>query len=422
MTTNRQLPPETIQINKLAFPAYTKLLSSTNIPVYLVHDDNCKVLKIEFVFDAGSRQQNTPFEAQATNALIAEGTSKLTAKEIAEKLDDYGSYLQNRFGADDSSVLLYCLPKHLERCLSIVYETFTDAIFPESELETLKRNSIQRLNINESKTSYLARRAFYQTVFGTDNCYGSFVNQEVIQNIPRETIGGFYAKHYKNGLKQVLVSGNINSETTNQLLSFCGNFKAASFGNHAVKIEGSNKTLVTVNKANSVQSAIRIGRSFISRSHPDYRRMQFVNLILGGYFGSRLMTNIREEKGLTYGIYSAVESYQDTGAFYVETEINNELRDLGIEEIGKEIEKMMLLPVPSDELETAKNYMLGSFVRSFDGPFSIAERVKILIDFNLTAEYYQEFIEIINAITPLEIQDLSAKYLQKKDLTTIIAG
>jgi predicted Zn-dependent peptidase len=145
-------------------------------------------------------------------------------------------------------------------------------------------------------------------------------------------------------------------------------------------------------------------------------------MALGGFFGSRLMKNIREEKGLTYGIYSAMESYLDAGSFYIETEINNELRDTGVTEILKEIADLRENPIGADELNLVKNYLLGSFLRSIDGPFSLADRYKMILDYGFTYDYYTEFVETIRAISAFEIQLLANQYLQEKDLTTIIVG
>jgi predicted Zn-dependent peptidase len=145
-------------------------------------------------------------------------------------------------------------------------------------------------------------------------------------------------------------------------------------------------------------------------------------MALGGFFGSRLMKNIREEKGLTYGIYSAVESYWDSGAFYVETEINNELRETGRVEILNEIANLRNDLLPDSELSLVKNYLLGSFLRSIDGPFAVADRYKMLIDYGFTYQYYQDFVDTIKGISASELCDLANTYLQEKDLSTVIVG
>jgi predicted Zn-dependent peptidase len=182
------------------------------------------------------------------------------------------------------------------------------------------------------------------------------------------------------------------------------------------------KETIYLEKENSVQSAIRIGKKLFNRNNPDFREMQLLNLILGGYFGSRLMKNIREEKGLTYGIYSAIESYPNDACWYIDTEINNDLCELGVEEIYKEVKLIRTVKICEDELRTAKNYLLGSFLRSIDGPFSLADRFKILKDYNLNYSYFYEYIEIIKKSTADNLIILANKYLNEETFTKVIVG
>jgi predicted Zn-dependent peptidase len=171
-----------------------------------------------------------------------------------------------------------------------------------------------------------------------------------------------------------------------------------------------------------VQNAIRIGRQLFNRKHPDFREMQLLNLVLGGYFGSRLMKNIREDKGLTYGIYSTIEAYPYDACWYIDTEMNNDLCEHGVIEIFKEIAKLRNELIGEKELNTAKNYLLGSFLRSIDGPFSLADRFKILKDFDLEYQYFYEFVQIIKKTTAERLMELAQKYFKEEDLTTVIVG
>jgi len=422
MSINRQIAPATLPVHGISFPFYEKHFSQNGIPVYIVQDSNCNVLKIEFVFNAGNRHQHQLGQAQATNSLITEGAGKFSANEISEKLDQFGSYLQGRNGVDDASLTLFCLPKHLNNCLSIVYDILNCPQYNDNELVIYKRNAIQKLTVNESRTSYLARRAFYETVFGDGNFYGKSINQNAINNISRETLLGFYESNYKPGIKSLFVSGNSQTETTKLLLDFLAPFKYSNTKSETIQIESGKGVRVIVDKPGAVQNTIRIGKNTINRNHKDFRKLQFLNLLLGGYFGSRLMKNIREEKGLTYGIYSTIETYKDASAFYIETEINKELTELGIKEILLDIENLKAIPIHQNELNTAKNYMLGTFLRSFDGPFSTTERLKTLLDYDLETNYYGEFVEIINTISPLELLELANTHFVTDEFVTIIAG
>ncbi|MFA6261286.1 MAG: pitrilysin family protein [Bacteroidia bacterium] len=419
---NRSIAPPSYPIGKIDYPAHHQFIASGGVPVYLVHDEHCAVLKLELVFNGGARFQDQPFQAQSTASMIPEGTTRFTASQIAEKLDYYGSYLQKRAGDDDSSFVLYCLPKFLEPCLNMIQEVLLNAVVPDNELDIFKKNSIQRQKISESRNGYLTRRAFNELVYGKQSIYGQTVYQQDIENISRETVMAFYESQYKTGIKYLLVSGFVNDKVQQQLDQFCSGFKHSISKLNPILSQQSTERYRHIQNENAVQSTIRIGKLIPGRKHSDYRKLQVMSLILGGYFGSRLMSSIREEQGLTYGIHSAVESNLEAGAFYIETDMNNELAANGIEAIFAEIQKLIETPVEADELNTAKNYYLGSFLRSLDGPFSIADRAKIIIDFGFESNYYEEFLEIINRVSALDIQQLAQTYLDRKDLITVVTG
>jgi predicted Zn-dependent peptidase len=217
------------------------------------------------------------------------------------------------------------------------------------------------------------------------------------------------------------LAGDVNDDVIEQVSQFSASFKPSQSDN-----KYRNETIIpegkSVKKEKSNQATLRVGRKIINRSHADYRKLQLVNLVLGGYFGSRLMKNIREDKGLTYGIYSVLESYLDDGCFYVEADVNNDKTHIAIEEIYKEINTLCVELVPEKELSTAKNYLLGSLLRSIDGPFTIVDRNRILLDYRFKSNYYDEFIEIINTTTAEEIRDLCNKYFKPENLVEIVCG
>ena len=419
---NRLIAPQNSIITSMNIIQGSTYTTRNNIPFHYIHVPSCDVLKIDFVFHAGMRNQLTNGVATATGSMLTEGTSKFTAKELADKLDAWGSYLQVKTSVDDAQLSLYCLPKFLPHVMAYVLAVLNDCCFPEKELDTYKTNALQRLSVNQQRNSFLNRRAFYSSIFGNQNAYGSAVNQEDYAAISRETVSSFYAKHIHSGIKYVMVSGGASEGVLSVLESFLSGREQSPTPAERIILGGSKPEKLFIENEHSVQSAIRIGRKLFGRKHPDFKKMQVLNLALGGYFGSRLMKNIREEKGLTYGIYSALESYWDGGAFYIETEINNDLRETGITEIHKEIANLRDKPIPNDELHLVKNYLLGSFMRSIDGPFSLADRYKMILDYGFTYDYYTDFVETVRSISALELQELANIYLLEDDLTTVIVG
>jgi predicted Zn-dependent peptidase len=276
--------------------------------------------------------------------------------------------------------------------------------------------------VNNQRNSFLASRAFYSSIFGTQNVYGGAVNQVDYENISRETVSGFYSQNIQGKVKYILLSGHVEPSSLGvleaRLQGLSGSFPPAG----TTHLSPQQPDTLFIENPTAVQSTLKMGREWVSRKHPDFTKLQVLNLALGGYFGSRLMRNIREEKGLTYGIYSSVESYLDTGVFYIETEINNDLRETGLSEIKHELAALRNKPIPEDELLLVKNYMLGSFLRGIDGPFSLMDRYKMIVDFGFEYDYFSKFVDTIKAVRASELQDLANQYLTEDSMTTVVAG
>jgi predicted Zn-dependent peptidase len=420
---NRSVAPGFYAIEKLVFPEYQKIEIKNEVFLYALKAGTQAVIRLDLIFDAGLVRQLQSAQANFTASMLSEGTPTKSAFAIAEALDYYGSYFQTRANADDAVATLYCLEKHLSQCLPLFMEALTESIFPEKELDIQKKNSLSKLSVNEKKNGYLCKKHYYKNIYGANHPYAAFSNAENIQAISRETLQQFYQNNYIQGLKYVMISGQF-SESSITLIST--HIKNSKFEPKQFQQPVLNSLLNPgkhfIEKSDSVQSALRIGKSSISRSDADFRKLQFLNLIFGGYFGSRLMKNIREDKGLTYGIYSVLEPNLYGASWYIDTDINTKNRTAGIEEIYKEIEIIKTQPIPSEEINTAKNYYLGSFLKSLDGPFSLADRLKIIIDNNLTDNYYPEFVSILNNTTAQDLQGLANKYFSTDDIVEVVVG
>jgi predicted Zn-dependent peptidase len=420
---NRSVAPGFYAIEKLVFPEYQKIEIKNEVFLYALKAGTQAVIRLDLIFDAGLVRQLQSAQANFTASMLSEGTPTKSAFAIAEALDYYGSYFQTRANADDAVATLYCLEKHLSQCLPLFMEALTESIFPEKELDIQKKNSLSKLSVNEKKNGYLCKKHYYKNIYGANHPYAAFSNAENIQAITRETLQQFYQNNYIQGLKYVMISGQF-SESSITLIST--HIKNSKFEPKQFQQPVLNSLLNPgkhfIEKSDSVQSALRIGKSSISRSDADFRKLQFLNLIFGGYFGSRLMKNIREDKGLTYGIYSVLEPNLYGASWYIDTDINTKNRTAGIEEIYKEIEIIKTQPIPSEEINTAKNYYLGSFLKSLDGPFSLADRLKIIIDNNLTDNYYPEFVSILNNTTAQDLQGLANKYFSTDDIVEVVVG
>jgi predicted Zn-dependent peptidase len=159
-----------------------------------------------------------------------------------------------------------------------------------------------------------------------------------------------------------------------------------------------------------------------TRKHPDFIPFTILNTVLGEYFGSRLMSNLREDKGYTYGVNSMVSEYQNIGYFLIATDVAAEHVDSALKEIRFEIEKLQTELIEQEELDLVKNYLLGQLLKSADGPYAMTDLYVHLQSFGLEVDYYNRYIHEINEITSEELQDCAKKYLNWDDLTIVTAG
>ena len=421
---NRNIAPafkliEKININK---PKIIKLHRS--IPVYVLNAGTEDVIRMEVVFNAGSKFSNFPLVATITNLMLNEGTKTRSSKVLAEQLDYYGAYLNLDSNRDFAETTLYTLEKHFEKTLDLFTDILVNSSFPDEELSVLLENKKQKFKIDEQKVKTLAIKKFNEVIFGKEHFYGRNVQLLDYDLITVQQLKDFYKRLYNKNNCKVIISGKITDEVLKRLENY---FNVNDFDNLNNSFIPQNITSSTdkkhfVEKAGAVQSSIRIGKPLINKHHKDYAGLQIINTILGGYFGSRLMSNLREDKGYTYGVGSIVASLVGTGYFSVVCEVGVNTTKSAIGEIYKEIERLIDKQVSNNELKRVRNYMLGEFVRLFDGPFAQAEALRSVIDFNLDEKYYENYLYILRNITTSEIQQLATKYLQPETMFEVVAG
>lgn len=392
--------------------------------IYYINAGSQDVFRIELLFDAGSWYQQKILVASSTSKLLAEGTSQYSAEELASKLDFYGAFLQSKSDRDFASVNLYTLNKHLEETLPVLKEILTDATYPENELKTYINREKQALITNEKKVSYLASTNFVELLFGEDHPYGRKATVENYNNLSRADILGFYQKHYQPLGCKIVLSGKIGEKQLQLVNKYFGGEDVGKIlsESHTYETNKSKDREHFIYKDDAIQSAIKIGRPIFTKDHEDYHKVSVVNTILGGYFGSRLMANIREDKGYTYGIGSGLASYLHSGYFVISTEVGAEVCSAALNEIYKELEILQNDLVGQEELDTVKNYMIGRFQSNTDGPFAWADAFTSINKHGLTYDYYRNFFKTVKEMTPEEVRSIAQKYLKKEDLIELVVG
>lgn len=391
------------------------------IDVYAINAGAEEVLSVEWVFFAGNWQEEQNLVAATTNFLLRNGTSSRTAFQINEHFEYYGSYLNRACYNETANITLHCLNKHIGELLPVVKELIMDSVFPQEELDIYKQNMKQRLKVNLKKSEFVAGRLIDVYLFGEKHPYGKYSSLEDFDALIKEDLIPYYKNYYQQGKLILFVAGRIPADMGSQLNKHFGDLPNNLRGlkGNTVMPETQKKWRIT-NDANGVQGSIRIARPFPNRHHPDFLKVQVLNALFGGFFGSRLMSNIREDKGYTYGIHSYLQNHLHESAWMVSTEAGKDVSEATIEEVYKEMKLLREELVGEEELLLVRNYLMGGILGDLVGPFQVIARWKNLVLNEQTSQYFYDSINTIRTISAEELQSLANKYLQPEEFYELV--
>jgi len=400
---------------------YKKFTLKNGIDVYTVEAGAEEVMSIEWVYYAGNWYEDKNLVAATTNLMLKNGTSSKTAFQVNEHFEYYGSYLNRACHSETATVTLHCLTKHIQELLPVVRELLTDSVFPEEELAISVQNMKQRLKVNLKKSDFVAGRLIDVYLYGDQHPYGRFSKEEDFDALTRDQLLDFYKKYYQQGKLVLFVAGRLPNNLEELLNENFGDLSNKPIAEKKYVInDAAEKKYRVVNDPNGVQGSIRIARPFISRHHPDYMKSQVLNTLFGGFFGSRLMDNIREDKGYTYGIHSYFQNHIHDAAWMISTEAGKDVSEATIAEVYKEMQILREELVEDDELLLVKNFLMGTVLGDLDGPFHIIARLKNIILNNLDENYFYQSIDTIKNISAKELQELANKYLKPEDFYELV--
>lgn len=419
---NRTAQPEFKQVEEINFVKAKKHTLANHIPVFEINAGEQNLVRIEFIFQNRGWDVQKPLLPGVTNAMLTEGTHSLSSAQIAAKIDYFGAFFQTEHNHDQSSLTLYTLNKYLGKTLPIIKEMLTGSIFPDKELAVLLRNQKQKLKIGLEKNAVLARRAFSEALFG-NSLYGYAAELADYDCVKRADLLAYHKQVYHPANCTVIMSGKIEKDTLHFIDELFGDWKNTSeVPPFNMNFESAGKKLHYIEKPDSLQSALRIGTPMVNRTHPDFIGLQILNTALGGYFGSRLMANIREDKGYTYGIGSGLASLQQAGYFFISTEVGVDVTAATLTEIEKEVNLLKTELIADEELALIKNYMMGSLLGSLENAFSHADKFKNIHFFGLGYDYYDNYIKTLKNIQPQQLKDLANKYWDYNSFYKIVVG
>lgn len=417
---NRNIAPTTTELNHLDLVLPERIELSDQVHLFWIKDVKNETVKLDMIWDAGTKYQNKPLVSAFTNALMLSGTDELSAHQISEQIDYYGGYLSHDLDKDNGGITLYGLSSKIESIFNVFSLALKKAIFPENEFNKLVDIRKNSYLVSQEKVNTQCQKIFNQHIFGEDTLYGQVAELEDFDAITLEDVKSFYSHYYLTPPTLFLV-GEVDDSFIEVLKKWAQQFQLKLPKVPAQRLHQTKKR-IEVEKEKAMQTAIRVGRLMFSKNHPDYFKFQIVNTIFGGYFGSRLMSNIREDKGYTYGIGSGMAVLEEAAYFFISTEVDKKHKENTITEIYNEMDRLKTELVDKEELNRVKNYMNGDFLRHSDGPFAMMESYKNIYFNQLSENYYSDFIFAVNDITPQQIKEIAQKYFDKNEMLEVLIG
>lgn len=413
--------PEITTPTRVDMPDAQLLTSANGVPIYLLPTNDFEVVRFSFVFRAGTSMQHRPFTASATANMLGEGSAKYSAQEIAERLDFYGSYFDVNIDRDYAYISFCSLSKFFAPTADVAREIVLYPTFGEHELEIYCSKRKQSLAIERKKVEMLSRELFAEALFGAEHPYGISSDEALYDDVRRDDLVALYRELYTAENCFVVCSGRIDEEVITTLRAIV---EALASGRRAEQRLPATQTTNVLRRdvEGALQSSIRVGRLLFPRTHPDFVGMQVVAAALGGYFGSRLMQNLREEHGYTYGVMAAMVNFDKEGYLAIATQVAREVREEALAEIYREIERMRHELLDDEELQMVKNMMIGEILRILDGPFGIADVTIENIMCGMDNRAMEQSVERILSITAEQIRELAERYLRREDLVEVVVG
>jgi len=371
--------------------------------------------------DPAERQGLTGFMA----GLLAEGTLTRSSKQIAEELQAIGGDLNTWAGLDAVFIQGSCLSNGLPVLIDLMADVTRRPIFPANEVDLAKANTLQSLQAQEAQPSFKANRAFNAAIFGNHPYAFISITPEVVQAATPEQLRAIHRARFQPGQSLLVLSGDVHEASTLKLI-------ASAFGDWKDSGEplkplpeapaASRHEFLLLPRPGSVQSTLRVGRPAIAATHADYVPMQVANVILGGSFDSRIVKNIREDKGYTYSPGARAAGMQRGGSYSVRADVRTEVTAASLMEVFYEMDRMGTTPVGSDELLRAKRFMGGTYLFQNQMLRALTGTLATYWVNGLKPEALAEFIPKVNAVSAEEVRRIGRTYFAAKDQTIVVVG
>lgn len=424
---DRSVQPKIESLREIKIPFPERFRLSNGIPITIVNAGHQDVIRFDVLFKAGTWCQSQKLQALFTNRMLREGTKEYSAKEIAETLDFYGAWLELSCGAEYSCITLFSLSRHFTKTLNILYSVITEPLFEEERLETVIEMNVQQFVINQDRVDFVAHRNLLNALLGNTHPYGRVTAKEDYLNITASLLKEYHNEHFHSENCTIFLSGNVTADIRKEVDAVFGK---EHFGREGGKPTECPKPVFSpatekrrfIKKNGALQSAVCMGMPTIKRTHPDYHRLRVLLTLFGGYFGSRLVSNIREDKGYTYYIDAEMLHYPFSDYMLIHSECDNQYVEDLIQQVYNEMNLLRTELAADDEIIKVKNYMIGEMCRNYESAFEVSDAWMFVFTSKVADSYFKESLEGILATTPEDVMALANKYFSPELMKEVVVG
>ncbi|HXK75072.1 MAG TPA: pitrilysin family protein [Bacteroidaceae bacterium] len=425
---DRGIPPVLGSGKSISLIPPSSQLLPNGVELQTVRTGNQEVIRLDVTFEAGRLVEPQRLVAGMTCKMIQEGSLKYSSAEIAEMLDTYGAFMSVNANMYTTDFTLFSLTKHAPRLIQLLYELITTPTFPKHELEQKVSQDKHEWLVSMEKVTYLASRERSKAIYGPNHPLGELLQESDYGKLNVEILRDFYNQYYVADKCWLLLTGQYNNTIIDTL---AGTFGSIDFGirtSHEKKVFSSypmnpcSDKQILVARPDAQQCAVNFVAPAITMYHPDIHGVQMLMTLLGGYFGSRLMSQIREKEGLTYGIGASISGSPLGGIYIISAQTDTKHVQQLITSVYKELQKLQDELVSDEEMERLRNYMIGENSRKVEGLLGISSYWLTLHEYNLPSGELDKIARVTQEMTPQEMQRLAKRYLRLDDIKVIVVG
>lgn len=410
----------------LSVPTLHTTVLSSGIPLLYRNTQCPDLLRVDLMIRAGSVFQDRPLVAIFTNMLLKEGCQDKTSAQVAELFDAYGAFLYYSIGMEYAYVNLLTPKKCFRQTMGLLRDLFLSPAYPEHDVKVVVEQRYHNYLVDREKVHVRATTEMNKLLFGEHHPYGRQLQESDFDNFDRSLLVDFHRRYYVPSRTQIIMVGDVGEEEVALAEELFGKGipEAVTSGDVAdfPMAEPAAPGAYFVPKSDALQAAVRFSFPLVGQSHPDFVALKVLNTLLGGYYGSRLMSSIREEKAYTYGIFSSHTVYRN--ASYIDIETQTDIRFVKplIEAVYEEIERLQNEKVSDKEMDILRQYLSGEYARMMDGPFTLSDLYISTASVGMPLSSLESQMQEMKDVKPERLQELAGKYLRREAAYELCVG